>query len=56
MADLAELRSLETESSDEDQEEAESHDAKNEHTAIDVTGIKTNGIAEDSKNEKGDQK
>ena len=46
MADLAELRSLETESSDEDQEEAENPDSKDENTATDETGIEINGASE----------
>ena len=48
--DLAELRSLETESSDEDQEEAENPDLKDENTAADETGTEVDGTAEGGEN------
>ena len=52
IADLAELRALETESSDgDDQEEAESPASKNEHTSIDVTGAKADGMTENGRSE-----
>ena len=48
--------SLETETSDEDQEEAENPDSKDENTATDETGIEINGTAEDGENGVGKQK
>ena len=55
IADLAELRALETESSDgDDQEEAESPASKNEHTSIDVTGAKAGGMTKNGGSE-GDE-
>ena len=47
MADLAELRLLETDTSGEDQEEAENPDSKDENTATNETGIEMSGTAEE---------
>ena len=56
MADLAELRLLETDTSGDDREEAENPDSKDENTATDETGIEINGTAEDGENGVGKQK